>query len=147
MLRRKYNQDYYVKHAVKLREYARKYRLSHEKEIYDKLQNILNHRPEWLLFNLAKKRAKLMRLPFTITIEYVQQIIPKVCPITLLPFERGKNKPVLQSMTLDKIFPSLGYVPGNVLVVSRLANTIKQNCTDPEIFDRLANYIERGRCD
>jgi hypothetical protein len=36
------------------------------------------------------------------------------------------------------------YVPGNIAVISHLANTIKQNCTNPEVFSRLADYVEKG---
>lgn len=41
--------------------------------------------------------------------------------------------------------PALGYVPGNIAVISHLANTIKSNCTDPEVFRRVARYLETGK--
>ena len=66
------------------------------------------------------------------------------CPITREPFVRGEGKVGPRSMTLDRIIPELGYVAGNIAVISHLANTIKQNCTDPSIFRRLADYMERG---
>jgi hypothetical protein len=47
-------------------------------------------------------------------------------------------------MSLDRIKPELGYVLGNIAIISHLANTIKQNCTDPEVFRRLADYVEQG---
>lgn len=140
--RKKYNRTYYDSHASELQAYARKYRQTHREEIRKKERLILEASPERLLFKLAKQRAKRNSLPFTLTVEYVRQIIPEICPITLLPFKRGRGKPQPQSMTLDKIIPSLGYVPGNVVVVSRLANTIKQSCADPEVFDRLVDYME-----
>jgi hypothetical protein len=66
------------------------------------------------------------------------------CPITREPFIRGEGKVGPRSMTLDRIKPGLGYVCGNIAVISHLANTIKQNCMDPEVFRRLALYLERA---
>lgn len=37
------------------------------------------------------------------------------------------------SPTLDRLVPDLGYVPGNVLVVSELANSIKSDATPAQI--------------
>jgi hypothetical protein len=31
---------------------------------------------------------------------------------------------------------------GNIKVISHFANTLKNDCTDPEIFRRLAAYLE-----
>lgn len=39
----------------------------------------------------------------------------------------------LDSLSLDKIIPSLGYAKGNIWVISYRANTIKNNCTFEEI--------------
>jgi hypothetical protein len=142
--RTNYNRTYYKRNAEQWRCYATQYRAENKTLINAKIRNYYTQNPAHLLVTLAKQRAKRMGLPFELTLEYVKQLIPEVCPITLLPFERGKKKPVPQSMTLDKIIPALGYIPGNVMVVSRLANTIKQNCIDPEVFDRLADYIEKG---
>lgn len=100
--------------------------------------------PEKLLRTLAKQRAKRYGVPFSITSEYIKSCIPAdgCCPITGQPFERGVGKVGPRSMTLDRIFPELGYVPGNIAVISHLANSIKQNCTDPEVFRRVARYLE-----
>jgi hypothetical protein len=45
-------------------------------------------------------------------------------------------------MSLDRIDPVLGYVQGNIAVISHLANTLKNNCTDPQVFRRIAEYLE-----
>ena len=46
---------------------------------------------------------------------------------------RGRCWPGPGSPTLDRIVPSLGYVPGNVVVISHKANSIKSNATAAEI--------------
>jgi hypothetical protein len=43
--------------------------------------------------------------------------------------------------TLDQIIPNQGYTIGNVAWVSWLANRIKSNCTDPEVFLKVADYV------
>ena len=47
------------------------------------------------------------------------------------------------SPTLDRIVPELGYVPGNVAVISWKANRLKGNNTDPELFEKVAKYIRK----
>jgi hypothetical protein len=86
-------------------------------------------------------------VPFAIKAKDIRACFPKdgYCPITRLPFERGEGKCGPQSMSLDRIIPELGYVPGNIAVISHLANAIKQNCTDPEIFRRIADYLEEAQ--
>ena len=44
-----------------------------------------------------------------------------------------------QSPSLDRIKPHIGYIRGNVRVISYQANRIKCDCTDPDIFQRLAD--------
>jgi hypothetical protein len=87
----------------------------------------------------AKSRCKRLGIQFDLRAEDVQ--IPEQCPFTLLPFHWGpKNRKVHpQSPSLDRIKPHLGYVRGNVRVISNHANTIKSNCIDPDVFQRLAD--------
>ena len=46
---------------------------------------------------------------------------------------RGKKGAVPSSPSLDRIIPELGYVPGNVQVISHQANTMKSNATLKEL--------------
>ena len=95
----------------------------------------------------AKDRAKRHSLPFSITLSDIRSCFPEdgCCPITRQPFKQGDGKVGPYSMSLDRTIPELGYVPGNIAVISHLANTIKQNCTDPEVFRRIADYLERAQ--
>ena len=47
--------------------------------------------------------------------------------------------------TVDRIDNSRGYVPGNIEVVSWLANRVKSNCNDPSVFEAVAKHM-RERC-
>lgn len=45
--------------------------------------------------------------------------------------------------TLDRIIPELGYIKGNVKVISWLANTIK-SCGNAEQHDLVVKYIREN---
>lgn len=92
----------------------------------------------------AKHRAKKRGLPFNIDLMDVE--IPSHCPVLGIPIlvssQRGN---CANSPSIDRIIPSLGYVKGNVLVISIQANRIKTNATPEEIllvakfYDQLIN--------
>lgn len=78
----------------------------------------------------ARYRAKYRGLPFSITIDDV--IVPRQCPIlgTPLDFSDGpRTEP-----SLDRKVPELGYVPGNVWVISTLANSMKWNASAEDLL-------------
>ena len=106
------------------------------------------------LFERARKRAKQGSLPFGITPSEI--IIPVACPVLgislLIGGPRSDHSP-----SLDRIVPALGYVSGNVRVISDRANRLKSNRTLSEIrqlsisgevslrgdYGRIADYIRR----
>ena len=94
------------------------------------------------MFNTAKERAKLKGVPFDLDIEDIT--VPEVCPALGIPLEPNVGGRGFKSgsPSLDKIRPELGYVRGNVRVISMLANRIKSDCTDPAVFRKVADYIE-----
>ena len=55
-----------------------------------------------------------------------------------------KSNKRLSSPSLDKVIPSLGYVKGNIWVISYRANTIKNNCTFEEI-EKLYKSLHKMR--
>lgn len=86
------------------------------------------------MFHRAKQRARLKNIPFTITLTDI--VIPTHCPILGLELVRNKGgkRALPNSPSLDRINPTLGYVPGNVRVISFRANTIKNDATKEEIY-------------
>jgi len=81
---------------------------------------------------LAKQRARAIGLPFSITEADIK--IPKRCPALGMLLKKGSDKKRLPSSpSLDRIDPSLGYIPGNVIVISSRANLIKSNADYKEI--------------
>ena len=87
---------------------------------------------EYTMFIEAKCRARDNNLPFSIEINDIE--IPKVCPLLGIPIETHHTKIHDNSPTLDKLLPHLGYVPGNILVISNRANRIKSNATVDELM-------------
>lgn len=81
------------------------------------------------LWKHAKHRALTKSLPFDITPEDI--IIPALCPIMSKPL--GSVGSGSYAPSLDRIIPELGYVKGNIRVISLLANQMKWNATPEEL--------------
>jgi hypothetical protein len=92
-----------------------------------------NHGHKAMILKNARNRAKAKGIPFTITEEDI--VIPEVCPVLGIPLERGDQKDfAYNSPSLDRIVPELGYVPGNVIVMSNKANRMKSDGTKEDII-------------
>lgn len=99
--------------------------------------------PQYVLFNNRRWRAAHQE-GREFTIRFNEIVWPTHCPVLGIALDYGrKGKPRPNSPSLDRTDPSKGYVSGNVVVISYKANVIKQNCTDPEVFRRIADYVER----
>mgnify|MGYP006929324870 CR=1 FL=1 len=79
------------------------------------------------MYEDAKRRARERDLEFTITRHDIT--IPTHCPVLGIPLVRNQGGPVAGSPSLDRIHNHLGYVPGNIAVISMKANRIKNNAT------------------
>jgi len=95
----------------------------------------------------ATKRAKEQGIPCTITVEDI--VIPELCPLLGIPLERGQGVAgaIAASPSLDRMNPELGYVPGNVAVISRKANLMKNDASSEELLafaKNIANYLANG---
>lgn len=90
------------------------------------------------LYELAKKRAAARKIEFSIDLQDV--IVPKVCPILGIELVRGGELNCTPS--LDRINSNLGYVKGNVQVISHRANTLKSDGTLEE-FEKLVLFLKK----
>ena len=96
---------------------------------------------EYTMWAHAKKRAREKSFPFDI--EPKDIIIPERCPIFGVPLASNKGGSMTaNSPSLDRLVPSLGYVRGNIDVISRRANTIKNDSTLEEL-KLIVDYVER----
>lgn len=100
----------------------------------------IDSRAKYLL-GRAKTRAKQKGVPFSITLADI--VIPEVCPVLGIPLNvafKVRNHP--NAPSLDRVVPALGYVPGNINVISYRANTLKNNASADEL-KRIIDYIRR----
>lgn len=84
-----------------------------------------------LMLEDARRRTVMFKLPFSLTADDFE--IPEFCPVLGVKLEQneGRNGPF--SASLDRINPSLGYVVGNVQVISLRANIMKSDATADEL--------------
>lgn len=91
----------------------------------------------------AKKRAKEKNLPFNIEESDIN--IPEYCPYLgiKLTFHSPRGQSRQHGASLDRIFPDLGYVKGNVEVISHLANTMKNDASITELQNFALEILKR----
>lgn len=94
------------------------------------------------LYLSCKARAKRLGLPFEITREDI--IIPPRCPALGIPLIETTGARTAHTPSVDRLTPGLGYVPGNVRVVSWRANRLKSDAS-PEELSRLAVYATQPK--
>lgn len=107
----------------------------------EKIRGYRQKNPEKYMFQTVRNRAKDLGVPFNITVEDIK--IPEFCPILgvkLTPNCLGKKN--LYVASLDRIIPELGYVKGNVAVISKKANMMKHNASLEEIQLFAKNILE-----
>lgn len=86
---------------------------------------------EYRLLIAAKARAEKQNVPFSLTIDDI--IIPEKCPFLNINLKKSKGRFSDSSPSLDKIIPSLGYVSGNIQIISHKANVMKNGASLEEL--------------
>lgn len=91
----------------------------------------------------AKNRARRRGIPFGITWRDIT--VPDICPVRRTPLRCGQGIFCDDSPSLDRIVPELGYIKGNVVVVSWRVNRLRSNATidDLEIVLKYARFLRR----
>lgn len=92
------------------------------------------------LLSWSRDRSKRTGVPNTLEIEDIK--IPEVCPVLGIPLFYGDGVSCDNSPTIDRIVPEVGYVPGNIIVVSNRANRIKSNASWREL-QMLTRFYEK----
>lgn len=97
-------------------------------------------RPGKYLLRGARDRAMALDLPFNIT--EVDVLIPTHCPVLGIEIKIAARGFDRASPSIDRIIPALGYVRGNIRVISYRANELKKDSTADEMI-RVANWLTR----
>ena len=87
-----------------------------------------------------RKAANAKRLGIEFTIDFGDIEFPEYCPALGLKLNYFNESVADNSPSFDRIDPTKGYVKGNVVVISKRANTIKSNATPAEL-KRIANFV------
>lgn len=91
-----------------------------------------------VMLTQAKRRAAKQGVPFDLTESDFE--IPEVCPILGMTIVVNTGIPGPNSAALDKIVPELGYVAGNVQVLSMQANMMKSYANTQQLL-MFADWI------
>jgi hypothetical protein len=131
-------------YIARRREHCRKWREAHKKEALEARKQYYRDNPEYPWLDSIKTRAKKLGVPFNLTVGYLRSIMTDTCPVLGIPLMSsiGGTGPTDNSPTIDRIIPELGYVEGNVMVVSKLANQIKSSAT-PSQIQMVAEFYSR----
>lgn len=110
------------------------------KRYRDKVRHTIGYKQRNMVTR-AKRRAKEGGYPCTITVDDVAAAWApdNRCPVFGFEFDLT-GEDLQRTPSLDKINPELGYIPGNIVVVSYRANSIKQDSTLDELRVLLEYY-------
>lgn len=125
MSKAEYMKVWRKENRAKIREYMRGYRDANRDLIRKLHTDWVDSHYESRLLHQAKFRAKKHNREFNLTLGDIN--IPTHCPILGIELFRAEGKPKANSPTIDRIHNDLGYVPGNVWVISHKANTQKKD--------------------
>lgn len=89
----------------------------------------------------ARRRAKRDGVPCSITVADLRAIWTGVCPVFGCPVTMRDHTHPDCAAQLDRVSPRLGYVPGNVVFLSALANRLKGD-GNAHHHRRIAEWIE-----
>jgi len=91
------------------------------------------------LFRNAKSRAKKNNLEFSILESDI--IVPEYCPILGIKLQENILSAKSNSYSIDRINSNIGYIKGNIHVISHRANQLKSDGTIEEL-ELLLQYLK-----
>lgn len=104
--------------------------------------------PYKALIKSARERAKKKGVPFDLTEAWAKSIWTGRCSITGIEFKLGLNGcgPKTFSPSIDRIVPSLGYVPDNCRFVIWAVNAFKYDGTDEDMYAIAEAILANRKC-
>lgn len=137
MYNKEYQKEYYRKNREKSLSASKKWQVQNKERFLDTVHRWQERNPEYILWYVARQRAKRTNLEFAITKEDI--VVPEVCPYIgcKLTTTKGQGR-VWTNASIDRLDSTIGYVPGNIQVISDLANRMKQDAT----VEQLLNFAK-----
>lgn len=136
---REYRRKWNKANPEKVRATSRRYYAKHREKVIEYQKGWRSKRTEGYLLSAARRRAKQKGLDFNIDITDI--VVPETCPALGIPIRRTAEKWADDTPTLDRVDSTRGYVKGNVMVISKRANFLKNNASADEIRSIL-RYME-----
>lgn len=141
------NRLYRHKHPTYMKEYYKRNIMKRKKQDQEYYKNNIARQ----MFNSSRRRARIKDIPHNITIEDIQKEIDNIknekdeyiCPVLNIEIciNTGTKRKYNDSMSLDRINNSKGYIKGNICVISWRANKLKCDASIEEIKN-MYNYIQ-----
>lgn len=131
---------YYEKNKVRIDDYTKTYK---RKWRHSPRGNALT------IIEGAKRRAQRDNIPFSLNNpDFVSNLTNKLergtCELSGLPFVSGKNGQSPYSPSLDRITPSLGYIPKNVRVICLALNVAFRDWGEDVFLEIATAWMKRG---
>ena len=133
---------YDAKHREERADKARDRYRANPSHVYATIRKSLAKNPAMRLIQSARRRAKKMGINFDIT-QLDLLPLPVACPIFGVELRYGGGTFTHDAASVDRIDNSKGYIKGNVAIISRRANMIKNSGTAAE-HRAIANWMENA---
>jgi hypothetical protein len=117
-------------------EQNRKWKADNPEKFKESQKKWLLKNPMYVYYGNARRRAKEAGVPFTI--HYSDIVIPECCQISGVKFDTKIRE---LSPSLDRVIPELGYVPGNIAIITVRMNRIKSDGTALE-HQQIAAFMQ-----
>lgn len=129
---------YYKKNINKILTYGKNYRSKNA----DKIRKIRAANKEKFLIKEVKQRARRSNIEFDLNIKDIK--ITEHCPYLQIKLVKtgGEN-----SVSIDRIDNTKGYIKNNIIIVSMKSNSMKSNLSLQEIQLINRNYFKIGKED
>lgn len=152
---REHGRTYKKRHKDKVDAYNAEYRMRPEVCEYKRNWNQNRQQKASLerklkdMVRRCEDRALEKNFPCTITWEYLKTLYTETCPLLEIPLNwnsssTGRNE---YTPSIDKIIPELGYVEGNVRIISNLANMMKSYATKEQLLTFAKNIEKYMNCE
>jgi hypothetical protein len=98
-------------------------------------------KPVDIMLNQAKARAKKKNLEFNLSAEDI--VLPERCKYLDIPLTNIQGHGVVwENYSIDRIDNNKGYIKGNVEIISRKANSMKNMATKEELVTFARNILK-----
>lgn len=132
---------YYSGGKEKKSEYNKKMRESPEYKEKMKAYMLARRRNQWAKVKICELASRCKKRGIQFSLVEEDLVVPEYCPILGIKLEINTGRLADNSPSVDRIIPDLGYVKGNVVVVSQRANWLKKSATLSELISVVHFYL------